>query len=419
MSLNTELMGINAAQTSIDTIGNNIANMNTEGFKGSTMEFADLIGTSLEGTSGNTLTPGQGVVASNLSQLFTEGTISQTGNPLDLAINGQGFFQMQTDQGIMYTRAGSFQVDTNGHLVDPSGNKLMGYVTAGSGSALGSVGDPQINRSALPATATSSLGLNVNLPTTDSAISSGTAFNPSSASTYDESTATTIYDSVGTSYTLTSYFTRVSGSGTPDKWKVDWQLTNPTTGAAIASGTGPTLTFNTAGTLTGATSGAGTTVSVPTASLPDGASPLAIAYNFTGTSLSSQTFGVNSIANNGNSTGTFTGIQINSNGQIVGQYSNGQTKAFGTIALANFENPQGLTPMTGTFWQQTLASGPALLAAPNTQGLGTLQSGALEGSNVDLSTQLVSLIVAQQAFQANAQAISYEQQNIQHLLNIQ
>lgn len=418
MSLNTELMGINAAQSSIDTIGNNIANMNTEGFKGSTMEFADLIGTSLEGTSGNTLTPGQGVVASNLSQLFTEGTISQTGNPLDLAINGQGFFQMQTDQGIEYTRAGSFQVNTNGYLVDPSGNKLMGYTTAGSGAALGAVGDLQVSRSTLPATATTSLGLNVTVPTTDAPISSGTAFNPSSASTYDESTATTVYDSVGTGYTLSSYFTRVSGSGTPDKWQVNWQLTT-SNGTAIASGTGPRLTFNNAGALTGATSGAGTTVSVPTAKLPDGASPLNIAYNFTGTTLSSQTFGVNSIANNGNNAGTFTGVQISSTGQIIGQYSNGQTKAFGTIALANFENPQGLTPMTGTFWQSTLASGPALLGAPNTQGLGTLQSGALEGSNVDLSTQLVSLIVAQQAFQANAQAISYEQQNIQHLLNIQ
>ena len=418
MSLNTELMGINAAQTSIDTIGNNIANMNTEGFKGSTMEFADLIGTSLEGTSGNTLTPGQGVVASNLSQLFTEGTISQTGNPLDLAINGQGFFQMQTDQGIEYTRAGSFQVNTSGFLVDPSGNKLMGYNTAGSGAALGAVGDLQVSRSTLPATATTSLGLNITLPTTDSAISSGTAFNPSSASTYDESTATTVYDSVGTAYTLTSYFTRVSGSGTPDKWNVDWQVTT-SNGTAIASGTGPTLTFSNAGALTGATSGAGTTVSVPTAKLPDGGSPLNIAYNFTGTTLSSQTFGVNAIANNGNNAGTFTGVQISSTGQIIGQYSNGQTKAFGTIALANFENPQGLTPMTGTFWQSTLASGPALLGAPNTQGLGTLQSGALEGSNVDLSTQLVNLIVAQQAFQANAQAISYEQQNIQHLLNIQ
>ncbi|HKR18681.1 MAG TPA: flagellar hook protein FlgE [Stellaceae bacterium] len=416
MSLNTELMGINAAQTSIDTIGNNIANMNTEGFKGSKMEFADLIGTSLEGTSGNTLTPGQGVVASNLSQLFTEGTISQTGNPLDLAINGQGFFQMQTDQGIEYTRAGSFQVNTNGFVIDPAGNKLMGYTTAGSGAALGAVGDLQVSRSTLPATATSTLGLNVTLPTTDTAIAA--AFNPSNASTYDESTATTVYDSVGTGYTLTSYFTRVSGSGTPDKWQVDWQLTD-STGKALASGTGPRLTFSSAGALTGATSGAGTTVSVPTAKLPDGASPLNVTYNFSGTTLSSQTFGVNAIANNGNSAGTFTGIQISSTGQIIGQYSNGQSKAFGTIALANFENPQGLTPMTGTFWQATLASGPALLAAPNTQGLGTLQSGALEGSNVDLSTQLVSLIVAQQAFQANAQAINYEQQNIQHLLNIQ
>ncbi len=418
MSLNTELLGVNAAQSAIDTIGNNIANINTEGFKSSTMDFADLIDDSTGETSGNTVTPGDGVIASNLEQLFTEGTISQTGNPLDIAINGQGFFEMQTNQGIMYTRAGSFQIDpSNGDLVDSSGNELMGYVTASSGSALGAVGPLQINSSALPGTATTTLGLNVNLPTTDSAIASGTAFNPSSASTYDESTATTVYDSVGTAYTLTSYFTRVSGSGTPDEWQVHWQLSNPTTGAAIASGTGPQLTFNSAGTLTGATSGAGTTVSVT--ALPDGGSPLNIDYNFTGSLLSSSSFGVNSIANNGTAPGTFTGVQINSNGEIIGEYSNGATKAFGTIALANFANTQGLAPVNGTFWQATQDSGPAVLDAPDTEGLGTLQSGALEGSNVDLSTQLVNLIAAQQAYQANAQAISYEQQDIQKLLDIQ
>jgi len=421
MSLNTELTGLDAAQASINTIGNNIANMNTEGFKGSSMNFSELVGTSLEGVSGNTSAPGQGVIASGLSQLFTEGNINQTGNPLDLAINGQGFFQVQTSSGLFYTRAGSFQIDTSGYLVDNSGDQLMGYTGAGSGTALGAVGPIPIDRSNLPATATSTLSLSTNLTSSDTAISSGTAFNPANASTYDESSATTVYDSVGTAYTLTSYFTRVSGSGggtAPDKWGVHWQLSD-SSGTAVASGSGPVLTFSNAGTLSSQTSGAGTTVSVPTSGLPDGAAPLNIAYNFSGSILSNQSFGISSITNNGTGAGTFTGVQIGKNGQVIGQYSNGATKVFGTIALANFVNDQGLTPVTGTLWQATPESGVALLGAPNTQGLGFLQSGALEGSNVDLSTQLVALIVAQQAFQANTQAISYEQQNIQKLLSVQ
>ncbi len=421
MSLFTELTGLDAAQSSIDTIGNNIANMNTEGFKGSTVDFSELVGASLEGASGNTSTPGQGVFASSLSQLFTEGDINQTGNPLDLAINGQGFFQVQTSSGLFYTRAGSFQISSDGYLEDSSGNQLMGYTGAGSGTALGAVGPILIDRSNLPATATSTLGLDANLTSSDTAISSGTAFSPSNSSTYDESTATTVYDSEGTAYTLTSYFTRVSGSGggtAPDQWDVHWQLSN-SNNTAIASGAGPVLTFSNAGTLSAQTSGAGTTVSVPTSVLPDGAAALNIAYNFTGSTLSNSSFGISSVTNNGTGAGTFTGVQISQNGQVIGQYSNGATQVFGTVALANFVNDQGLTPVTGTLWQATSESGAALLGSPNTQGLGFLESGALEGSNVDLSTQLVNLIVAQQAFQANTQAISYEQQNIQKLLSVE
>jgi flagellar hook protein FlgE len=184
-------------------------------------------------------------------------------------------------------------------------------------------------------------------------------------------------------------------------------------GTAVASGAGPTLSFNSSGQLV---SGSG---SISVNALPDGAAALNIAQNFTGTSVSGLPFGINSIANNGSAGGQLTGVQIAPTGVVTGRYSNGGTQVFGTIALANFVNPQGLVPMTDNVWSASTASGPAITGAPGTAALGQLESGALEGSNVDLSTQLVNLITAQQAYQANVQSINTEQQNFQRLLTIQ
>jgi len=414
MSLNTELSGIAAAQTSIDTIGNNIANMNTEGFKASYANFGALVGASMNGASGANSVPGQGVTTEDLSQLFTGGNVTSTGNSLDLDIVGNGFFQVQNGSGLAYTRAGSMQVDTNGFLVTDQGAKVMGFQGAGAGSLLGSVGPIQISKAALPATATANVGMSINLPATDPAIN--TVLNPFSTAnpaSYNESATTTVYDTLGVGYTLTTYYTSVAGSGSPTNWATNWQLSD-TTGASIATGGGPTLTFNSSGVLT---SGTGATGAI--GGLPDGAAALNINLDYTGSSLSNQAFDVSSITNDGSAAGNFTGVQIGSDGQVTGQYSNGGTKVFGTVALANFANLQGLIPTDGTLWLASNNSGPPVLGAPGTGALGTIRSGALEGSNVDLSTQLVNLIVAQQAFQANAQAINYEQQNVQHLLNIQ
>jgi flagellar hook protein FlgE len=181
----------------------------------------------------------------------------------------------------------------------------------------------------------------------------------------------------------------------------------------VASGAGPTMIFNTSGQLV---SGNGT---ISITNLPNGAANLSIAEGFTGSTLSGLPFGVNSVANNGSGGGELTGVQIANNGVVSGQYSDGATRVFGTIALANFTNPQGLVAMTGNVWASSTASGPAATGAPGTAALGQLEAGALEGSNVDLSTQLVSLIVAQQAYQANVQSINIEQQNFQRLLTIQ
>lgn len=419
MSLSTGLTGLQAAQTDLDTIGNNIANVNTDGFKSSRPNFSDIYGASLLGTSGGA-TPGQGVLTNSLSQLFTEGAISQTGNPLDVAINGNGFFQVKTTTGVAYSRDGALQLSANGTLINDTGAVVLGYTNPASGSggsasapATGPLGPIQISEANQPPVATSTLSIDVNLPSTDSQINTTTVpFAISNPKSYNESTTTTVFDSLGTPSTLTTYFTQASGSGSPPQWQTHWGLTS-SSGTLIASGSAATLSFNSSGTLT---AGSGT---ISVASPPSGAAPLNIAQTFTGTSLSNLAFGVNSVSDNGNGGGQFSGLQLAQNGNVIAQYSNGSTKVMGTIALANFQNPQGLIAITGNNWQASADSGPPVVNPPGTAGLGVLEGGALEGSNVDLSTQLVNLIVAQQAYQANVQGINVDQQDVQKLLQLQ
>ena len=239
-----------------------------------------------------------------------------------------------------------------------------------------------------------------------------TPFNASNAHSYNESTSTAVYDSLGTSRTLTTYFTKVSGSGSPPQWQTHWQLTD-SSGSVVASGAGATMTFSSSGKLL---TGSGT---ITVNNLPNGAAPLSIAEDFTGSTLSDLPFGVAAVTNDGHGAGELSGVQINANGDVIGQYSNGATQTFATIALASFANPQGLNPISGNMWTATTAAGTPTVGKPTTTGLGSLESGAIEGSNVDLSSQLVNLIAAQQAFQANVQGINIEQQNVQRLLTLQ
>jgi flagellar hook protein FlgE len=415
MSLSVELTGLQAAQTDLDTIGNNIANVSTDGFKAATANFSDIYGASLVGATGGAV-PGQGVLTSSLSQLFTEGTITQTGNPLDVAINGNGFFLVQNGTSLAYSRDGSLQLNQNGALTNDTGATVMGYSSVssgGSGAATGPLGAIQVSQANLQPTATSALSMDVNLPSTDSQIDTKTTpFNINNSASYNQSTTTTVYDSLGAPSTLTSYFTQVSGSGSPPQWLTHWGLTS-SSGSLIASGTGATLTFNSSGALT---AGSGT---ISVANPPNGAAPLQISQTFTGSTLSNLSFDVASLSNNGNGGGQFSGLEIASNGNVIAQYSNGDTRTMGTIALANFQNPEGLTAVAGNNWLASPTSGQPVVNPAGTAGLGTIESGALEGSNVDLSTQLVNLIVAQQAYQANVQGINVDQQDVQKLLQLQ
>ncbi len=416
MALSVELTGLQAAQTDLDTIGNNIANVDTVGFKGSTPNFIDIYGASLLGSSGAGVSPGQGVSTNSVSQLFTEGAISQTGNPMDVAINGNGFFQVQTPTGVAYTRDGSLQLNSQGFLTNDTGALIMGYTAPASGAtsnSSGALSTIQVSQGNLPASATTSLSMSVDLPSTDTPINTTTTpFSVSNPNSYNQSTSTTVYDSLGSPDTLTTYFTQVSGSGSPDHWQTHWQLSN-SSGSMISSGAGATLIFNSSGVLT---SGSGT---INVANPGDGAAALSITQNFAGTTLSDLAFGVNSVSANGDGGGEFSGIQISNNGNVVAQYSNGSTKTIATIALANFVNPNGLSPISGNAWVATQDSGAAATNTPGAAGLGALESNSIESSNVDLSTSLVNLIVAQQAYQANVQGINVDQQDVQKLLQLQ
>lgn len=404
MSLLTELSGVQAAQSFIDTVGNNIANANTTGFKLSNAEFADLYGSAVAGA------PGQGVTTGSLAQSFGQGSVNQTGNAFDVAINGNGFFQLQTPSGVVYSRDGSFQLNKDGILTSSSGAAVLGY---GPAASSGTVQPIALSSASLPGSATGNLGLDLNLSTADAAIdTTAHPFKISDAASFNESTSTPVFDSLGSSQNLTTYYTAAAGTGSPPQWQTHWALTS-SSGSVIASGAGPTLTFDNSGTLV---SGNGT---LTINNLPDGAAPLDIKLDYTGSTLSNLAFGVNSVKNDGNGSGQFTGATIAANGQVTGQYSNGATRVLGTIALASFADPQGLVPMTGNVWASSPASGPPIAGVPGTGTLGQLQSGALEGSNVDLTTQLVDLIAAQQAYQANTQGINIEQQDFQKLMTIQ
>jgi flagellar hook protein FlgE len=410
MSLQTELSGLQAAQSNIDTIGNNVANVNTVGFKSFSTQLSDQFASSQSGAIGGP-TPGDGVSVTGLSQLFTGGQLQQTGNPLDVAINGSGFFVVQTSSGNAYTQDGSFQISNDGYLITADGSQVQGFATSGSSGTLSSI---QIDTGNIAATATSQLTYDVNLPATDTAINTTTTpFSLSNAASYNESTTTTAYDSMGEGLTVTTYFTKASGSGPPNDWQTHYQVTDPN-GNFVTSGAGPTLSFNSSGQLT---SGSGSLGAI--SGLSDGAATLNIAVDYTGSTISSSSFGVAAVTNNGNSGGQFAGVAINPDGEVIGQYTNGSTQSFGTIALANFSNLQGLLPLSQNNWQATTESGPAAISTPTNSGLGALDSGSLEGSNVDLSSQLVDLIVAQQAYQANVQGINVDQQDVQRLLTIQ
>jgi flagellar hook protein FlgE len=398
------LSGLTAASSDLDVTANNVANANTIGFKDSRAEFADVY--SAGAVNLNTSVVGQGVRLTTTAQQFTQGNISSTSSNLDLAISGDGFFTLHSANGYAYTRNGQFAEDKSGNVVSSTGEALQVYPPlVNGGFNTGALTPLNLQTAQSAPLATSSGNVILNLPA-NSAVPAVAPFNPANSQTYNQSTSTSVYDSLGNQYSATFYFTQTA---VPNQWNVNMTINGTQVGGAQP------LTFSSTGGVSAPVGGA---LNFNGFTPPGGALPMNLNFNFSATTQYGSQFGVTSITQNGFTTGQLSTVAIDPSGIVSAVYTNGRTTQLGQLALANFPNPQGLKQLGDTNWSETFTSGNVVQGAAASAGFGSIQSGALEASNVDLTTQLVNMITAQRAFQANAQVITTANQLSQTVINI-
>jgi flagellar hook protein FlgE len=406
-SFSIALSGLTAASSDLDVTANNVANADTIGFKGSRAEFADVYASGAVNL--NTSVTGEGVRLDTTAQQFTQGNISTTSSNLDLAISGDGFFTMKDASGVVYSRNGQFSEDKNGNVVNATGQALQVYPpTTNGGFNTGALSDLNLQTAQSAPLATTAGNVILNLPADSTA--PPLAFDPTNPNTYNESTSTTVYDSLGTAHTATMYFTQAATTATTSSWNV-----NMTIDGNAVTPTPTQLTFDANGAITPPGAGA---VSFTGFQPADGANPLTVNFDFSKSTQYGGDFGVTAITQNGYATGQLSTVSIDNSGVVSAVYTNGRSTQLGQLAMANFPNPQGLKQLGDTNWAETFTSGTAVSGTAGGAGFGTIQSGALESSNVDLTTQLVNMITAQRAFQANAQVVTTANQLSQTVINI-
>jgi flagellar hook protein FlgE len=434
MTFNTALSGLQAATVDLSTTSNNIANVSTDGFKRSRAEFGDLFAVSPFGQSSSSV--GSGVQVSSVSQQFAQGNLEFTEASLDLAINGQGYYltkQDATSDDVSYTRAGQFQIDSDGFITNNSGQFLQtfpvdanGAVTSTSLNTTSSIQLPATT-GAPQATTEVEVGLNLNSTTTQT---DPETFNPSDSATYAHSTSSTVFDSLGASHVSTYYFVHdgpttvtnpvaaPSTTGDPNQWAVftylDGVPTDITGGTSISHPNGTTAAAAQLGAMLNFNADGSLASSTPVAPIQNvalvqtnGSDPLTITHDFANNSTTqfSSSFAVSRLSPDGFSTGRLTSIDISDTGLIRASFSNGVSSPIGQVALADFSNSQGLKGIGNASWKETTDSGSPVTGVGGSGRFGFIQSGALETSNVDLTSELVNLITAQRNFQANARSI--------------
>jgi len=408
MSFGIALSGLNAAQTDLNVTANNIANSSTTGFKQSRSEFAELFAVSPQGVSRNQY--GNGVKVAAVAQQFSQGNTNTTNNSLDLAISGQGFFVLKDGGANAYTRAGAFEVDDAGYVVNSQNQRLQVYPTSTTGNFnTSTLTDLRLVTSESAPSATSEVESVFNLPSSAKLPTSPT-FDPADPNSYTNATSMTIYDSLGAAHTASLYFTKTATANT-------WTANMYVDGNAL--GTAQTLTYSATGALTTPANGRITMPAYDAAAgLSTGAAPINLTFDFAQSTQYGDAFGVNSVTQDGFTTGRLIGIDVDSTGVVQARFTNGRSNSLGQVAIANFANPQGLQQLGNTNWAETHASGQALQGQAGGSGFGLIQSGALEASNVDITAQLVNMITAQRNFQANAQMIQTADQVTQTIINI-
>ena len=408
-SFYTALSGIGANSQSINVIGNNLANINTTAYKGSRTNFAEMLGGISYSADGNPIQPGLGAVCAGISPMFNQGSIQTTGRSTDVAMSGNGFFIVSTGTGYAYTRAGNFGFSGTGELINSDGFSVVGYMAGGGIINANAPLSPitiQGSRN-LPPRATTTLGITANL---DSQATTDSSF----------STAVQVFDSLGLAHTVTFTFTKTG----PTSWSYDATIPasntdDVATDPPVSIGTGA-FTFNSQGVLIDPPDNA--TLSIT--GLADGAADMDIIFEvydpsgnprFTGNSGASAT---SSVSQDGYASSTLRDVAIDGNGVIRGIFDNGQVNPLAQLAVANFNNPEGLLKFTGSTFVKAASSGEPSVGTARTGGRGTVNGSSLELSNVDIAEQFTSLIIAQRGFQANSRVISTTDELYQESINL-
>ena len=398
------LSGLNAASSDLGVTANNVANANTTGFKMSRAQFAEVFAVGTQSVSSSA--SGSGVRLSAIAQQFTQGNIDFTDNALDLAIGGEGFFVLSDGGARSYSRAGAFGVDNQGYVVNAQGARLQAYPFAGNGLFnTGTPQDLQLTIGANPPQATTRANFGINLPA-NAPPPANPVFDATDPSSFNHTTSVTVYDSLGAAHTATVYFIK---DAVPNTWNTQVEIE----GTPVA-GAGQVI-FNPDGSLN---SPPGGLMALAPYNPGTGASDITMSLDFGSATQFGDNFGVNSLSQDGFTTGRLTGVSVDPEGIVFARFTNGQSTSLGKLALANFVNPQGLQQLGDTAWGESFQSGDALLGEAGTASFGNIQSGALEASNVDLTAQLVQMITAQRNFQANAQMISTADTVTQTVINI-
>ena len=420
------LSGLKAASTNLDVVGNNIANANVVGFKQSHAQFSDVFANSLGGAGGNQV--GIGTQVTTIAQQFSQGNISNSSNPLDIAIVGGGFFRMSDNGAISYSRNGQFHLDSNGFLVNADNLNVTGFTANQSGQIIADAPtNLQLSTAELTPQATSKFAAGVNLDSRTDVPTPLPTFDAANPATYASSTSGAIFDSLGNSHTLTLFFQKTA----PATWSV-FAAVDGATDAITGQPVGVTLgglsslemKFDTNGALTAPTGPITASVSLPAIATNLGradwgaTAPLDFSLDLTSSTQFGSNFGVNKLSQDGFTSGRLAGFSVSDDGTIKGNYTNGQNITLGQVVLASFANTDGLKPQGRNQWLETADSGLPLVGVPLSGTLGSLQSAAVEESNVDLTAELVGLITAQRVYQANAKTIETQDAVLQTLVNL-
>jgi flagellar hook protein FlgE len=437
MSFSQALSGLNAQQQKLGAVGNNIANSQTVGFKSSNVQFADVYAESRIGL---------GTRTSSVLQNFSQGNIESTNRNMDLAIAGEGFFRFQQSGGeVGYSRNGQLTMTASGDLVNAQGAQIMGYAADAEGNvqAGGDVAALNVDAGGLPASATESLDIALNLDAGEeiidpTGINAAAVANGLDSSQYSYSTNGTIYDSLGNARNLTMYFSKTAAN----EWRVDARMSGGPAGAPnygfadIASGNNQdgeaiNFGFTTDGRLNDtftafeispedadATAVLNADGTQGTNEFNASVTSQQIEIDFANTTQFADNSTVNDLTQDGYTSGSLVGVTIQDDGTVMRNYSNEESRAAGQIALVSFRNPEGLQPDGDNLWSATAASGQELVGAPGTGQRGLIEPSATETSNVDMAQELVSMIIAQRAYQANSQTISTQDELLQTIINL-